>query len=47
MGSILIVVGFYSVMGGKAKEDKEDEGKLTRNINSKAPLLQKDAETKI
>lgn len=48
MGSIIIVVGFYAVMWGKTKEDKVDEDKLTRNINSKSPLLEiKDAETKI
>lgn len=48
VGSIIIVVGFYAVMWGKTKEDKVDEDKLTRNINSKSPLLEiKDAETKI
>lgn len=48
VGSIVIVVGFYAVMWGKTKEDMVDEDKLTRNINSKAPLLEiKDAETKI
>ncbi|KAK4715777.1 hypothetical protein R3W88_014115 [Solanum pinnatisectum] len=48
VGSNIIVVGFYAVMWGKTKEDKVDEDKLTRNINSKAPLLEiKDAETKI
>lgn len=47
VGSIIIVVGFYAVMWGKTKEDKVDEDKLARNVNSKAPLLQiKDAETK-
>ncbi|KAM3303967.1 WAT1-related protein isoform X1 [Capsicum chacoense] len=48
VGSIIIVVGFYAVMWGKTKEEEVNEDKLTRNINSEAPLLQKkDAVTKI
>lgn len=48
VGSIVIVVGFYAVMWGKTQEKKVDEDHLSRNINSKAPLLQiKDAETEV
>ncbi|XP_047255600.1 WAT1-related protein At5g40230 isoform X2 [Capsicum annuum] len=48
VGSIIIVVGFYAVMWGKTKEEEVNEDKLTRNINSEAPLLpKKDAVTKI
>lgn len=42
MGSVIIVIGFYSVMWGKAKEvkviEKGTDGSSSRN-SEKAPLL--------
>lgn len=51
VGSIIIVIGFYSVMWGKAKEIKVIENSMDRSSEStseKAPLLPiKDEQMKV
>lgn len=42
MGSIIIVIGFYSVMWGKAKEVKVSQSRevgFADSANERAPLL--------
>lgn len=43
VGAIVIVIGFYSVMWGKANEEKMDGGAETKSLatsNQRVPLLQ-------
>ncbi|KAF5943395.1 hypothetical protein HYC85_017472 [Camellia sinensis] len=50
MESIIIVIGFYSVMWGKSKEQKvitDDEETSSESPREKAPFLQNTRETKI
>lgn len=50
VGSIIIVIGFYSVMWGKSKEQKvitDDEETSSESPREKAPLLQNIRETQV